>query len=142
VILALLGEPTKGAVPMDQRELARAVADRSGLTREESADITRAVLEGLADQLSDGEVRRLAADLPVLPEQAQAPRRRRQGAHPVRLLEFIRHLSKRTGLTDGEASAGTGAVLAVLRQVLGADGYRHLMAQLPAEYHGLAAAAR
>jgi len=49
---------------MDQKGLIRAVAERTGLSREESADISRAVLEGLADQLSDGEARRLAADLP------------------------------------------------------------------------------
>src|SRR5216683_2452979 len=49
---------------MDQKGIVRAVAERTGLSREESADITRAVLEGLAGQLSEGEARRLAADLP------------------------------------------------------------------------------
>ncbi|HXW46977.1 MAG TPA: DUF2267 domain-containing protein [Streptosporangiaceae bacterium] len=127
---------------MDQKEVARVVADRSGLSREESADIVRAVLEGIADQLSEGQVRQLAAELPILPARAQAPRRRRQGAHPVRLLPFIRHLSARTGLTDDEASAGTGAVLGVLRQTLGGDEYRRLMAQLPTEYDGLVQTAR
>jgi uncharacterized protein (DUF2267 family) len=60
---------------MDQKGLIRAVAERTGLSREESADISRAVLEGLADQLSGGEARRLAADLPDLAEQLQARRR-------------------------------------------------------------------
>jgi len=127
---------------MDQKELARAVAERSGLSREEAADISRAVLEGLADQLSEGQVRQLAAGLPVLPEQAQAPRRRRQGAHPVKLHDFIRKLSERTGLTQFDARAGTGAVLAMLRQVLSAEEYGHVMAQLPAEYGELVAPGR
>ncbi len=127
---------------MDQKELSRAVADRSGLSREESADITRATLEGLAGQLSEGEVRRLAADLPILPEQAQAPRRRRQGAHPVKLHDFIRQLSERTGLTQDDARTGTRAVLAVLRETLSEEDYRHLMMQLPAEYGGLVTAPR
>jgi uncharacterized protein (DUF2267 family) len=122
---------------MDQKELARTVAERSGLSREESADIARAVLEGLAGQLSEGEMRRLAASLPLLPEEAQAPRRRRQGAQPVRLHEFIGRVSQRTALTRDDTRAGAGAVIAVLRQLLSADDYRHLMAQLPSEYGGL-----
>jgi uncharacterized protein (DUF2267 family) len=125
---------------MDQRELARAVAERSGLSREESADITRAVLEGLADQLSDGEARRLAADFPDLAERLTAARRRKKEAHPVRVHDFIRQLSQRTGLTDGDASAGAGAVLATLRDSLSEEDYGHLVGQLPAEYAGLAEA--
>lgn len=126
---------------MDQRELARAVAERSGLSREESADISRAVLEGLADQLSEGEARRLAADFPDLAESLKAARRRKKEAHPVRVHDFVRQLSQRTGLTDGDASAGAGAVLAALRDALTEEDYSHLVGQLPAEYAGLAEAA-
>jgi uncharacterized protein (DUF2267 family) len=126
---------------MDQKQFARAVAERSRLSREESADITRAVLEGLAEQLSEGEARRLAVGLPVVPEQAQAPRRRRKGAHPVKLHDFVRQLSERAGLAEDDARAGTGAVLTVLREVLSEEEYRHLMSQLPAEYSGLVEAA-
>jgi uncharacterized protein (DUF2267 family) len=125
---------------MDQRELARAVAERSGLSREESADITRAVLEGLADQLSDGEARRLALDFPDLAERLQASRRRKKEAHPVRVHDFVRQVSQRTGLTDEDASSGAGAVLAALRDGLSEEDYRHLVGQLPAEYAGLAEA--
>jgi uncharacterized protein (DUF2267 family) len=133
--------PTKGAVVMDQRGLFRAVAERTGLSREESADVTRAVLEGLGDQLSDGEARRLAADLPDLAEQVQVRRRRKKEARPIRLVLFIRQVSQRTGVTDDDARAGTGAVLAVLREALGEEEYRHLTGQLPAEYAGLVQAA-
>ena len=126
---------------MDQRGLARAVAERTGLSREESADITRAVLERLADQLSEGEARRLVLDLPGVAAPPQAPRRRRKGAHPVRVTDFVRQVSERTGLTDEEARAGAGAVLAVLRETLGAEEYGHLIGQLPAEYTGLVQAA-
>jgi uncharacterized protein (DUF2267 family) len=104
------------------------------LSREESSDIARAVLEGLAGQLSDGEARRLAADLPGLAQQLQAPRRRKKEAHPVRLHDFIRQVSQRTGLTGEEDRAGAGAVPAVLREALGEEEYRHLTGQLPAEY--------
>lgn len=126
---------------MDQKVLFRAVAERTRLSREESADATRAVLEGLADQISDGEARRLATDLPDLGEQAQVRRRRRKQARPVRVQDFIRQLSERTGLTDDDARAGAGAVLAVLREALGEEEYGLLTGQLPAEYDGLAEAA-
>ena len=139
--MMLAGKPAKGAVAMDDKALIGAVAERTGLSREESADITRAVLEGLADQLSDGEARRLAADLPGLAEQLPARRRRKKEAHPVRLHDFIRQVSERTGLTDEEARAGAGAVLAVLREALGEEEFRHLTGQLPAEYTRLVQAA-
>lgn len=125
---------------MDHRELARAVAERSGLSREESADVFRAVLEAIVSQLSDGEARALATELPGAGEQWQ-PRRHRSEARPVRLDEFITQVSRHTGLTSGETRAGTAAVLAALRDALSEDRYRHLFGQLPAEYAELARAA-
>lgn len=122
---------------MDQRGFARAVADRTGLSREESADITWAVLEGLADQLSEGEAKRLAADLDDMGEPVHARRRRRKEARPIRLAEFLRRLRERTGLNEHDAQAGAGAVLAGLRAELGDEEYGHLVGQLPAEYAGL-----
>jgi uncharacterized protein (DUF2267 family) len=126
---------------MDLRELARAVAERTGLSREESADITRAVLEGLAAQLSEGEAKHLAVDLPEqLGGELDPARRRRQGAHPVPVLDFIRQISAHTGLPENEARVGTAAVLAVLSESLSAADYGHLMGQLPAAYRELVAA--
>jgi hypothetical protein len=49
---------------MGRNELARTVAERSGLSREESADLTRAVPEAVAGQLSNGEARRLGMKFP------------------------------------------------------------------------------
>jgi uncharacterized protein (DUF2267 family) len=124
---------------MEEKVLVRAVAERSMLSREESADVTRAVLEGLAGQLSEGEARRLTLDLPVpMTEQLRAPRKRRHGAHPIDVTEFVRRVAGRTGLTEDEARAGTGAVLATLRDTLSDDDYRHLIGQLPAGYSALA----
>ncbi len=124
---------------MEQREFVQAVAERSSLSREESADVTRAVLEALADQLSEGEARRLAADLPgVLPGSSQAPRRRKRGAHPEQVTIFLRQVSRRTGLTEDEARTGAAAVLAALRETLSEDDYGHVIGQLPAGYAELA----
>ena len=123
---------------MDQRGFARSVAERTGLSREESADVTWAVLEGLTDQLSEGEARRLATAFPDLGEELQARRRRKKEARPIRLHEFVRQVRERTGLNDDEVWAGAGAVLAELREVSGEDEYRHLVGQLTDEYSELA----
>jgi uncharacterized protein (DUF2267 family) len=63
---------------MDQKELACAVAERSGLSREESADLSRAVLEAIAGQLRTARPGRLATELPGAGDQWQ-PRRHRHG---------------------------------------------------------------
>lgn len=125
---------------MELRELARGVAERTGLSREESADISRAVLEGLAAQLSEGEAKHLAVDMPeTLVGEMDAERRRRKGAHPIPVLDFIRQVGSRTGLPESDARAGTGAVLAELSGSLSEADYGHLMGQLPAAYSELAA---
>jgi uncharacterized protein (DUF2267 family) len=127
---------------MDVTDIARAVAERTGLSREESADITRAVVDGLAGQLSEGEANHLAIELPQpLAAEAEARRGRRTEAHPVKVGDFVRQVSARTGQPERDARTGTAAVLAVLREALSEEAYRHLMGQLPAEYSGLVAAA-
>jgi uncharacterized protein (DUF2267 family) len=127
---------------MGQNEFARAVAERSGLSREEAADLTRAVLEAFAGQLSNGEARRLTTEFPdFVAEPWPLSAKRRTSAHPVPVEEFVRQVSGRTGLTAGETRTGTGAVLDVLRERVGEDGYRHLVGQLPAAYVDLAESA-
>jgi uncharacterized protein (DUF2267 family) len=127
---------------MGQNEFARRVAERSGLSREEAADLTRAVLGALAGQLSNGEAGRLAMKCPdFVAEPWPLSAKRRTGAHPVPVEEFVRQVSGRTGLTAGETRTGTEAVLDVLRERVGEDGYRHLVGQLPAAYVELAQSA-
>ncbi len=126
---------------MDLRELASAVADITGLSREESADITRAVVDGLADQISVGEAEHLAIELPEpLAAELSARRRRRAEARTVDVDDFVRQLSARTGQPARDARAGIGAVLAALRDAMSEEDYGHLMGQLPRTYTGLVAA--
>ncbi|MGI8451285.1 MAG: DUF2267 domain-containing protein [Streptosporangiaceae bacterium] len=64
-----------------------------------------------------------------------------KGAHPVPVEEFVRQVSGRTGVNAEETRTGVGAVLDVLPERLGEDGYRHLVGQLPAAYMELAESA-
>ena len=124
---------------MEQKELVGAITARTRLSREEAADVTRAVLDALAGQLSEGEARRLATDLPgPLAQQVQAAPRRRTEAHPAGVDDFLRQVSERTGLTSEDTRDGAGAVLATLREQLSGEDYRHLVGQLPAGYTDLA----
>jgi uncharacterized protein (DUF2267 family) len=123
---------------VDERAFAAAVAERAGLAKEEAADLIRATLEELGKQLSGGEIRELALDLPAdLAAHLPRPGGR---AHPVPLAEFVRRLSERTGLKETEVTTGLRAILSTLGQTAGSAHLQHALSQLPAEYRRLAAA--
>jgi uncharacterized protein (DUF2267 family) len=137
----LYGLILAGATPTGHKQHVRAIAKRTGLSRKESADVIRAALEGLAGQLSEGEARRLAADLPgSLAGQLRPRRGRRKEARPVEVDAFISQVSEHTGLTCEDVREGTAAMLTVLREALGEEDYRHLCGLLPAGYASLAEA--
>src|SRR5690242_4712872 len=98
---------------MDEREFFRSVAERSGLSREEAADLTRATLQALAQRLSEGTVRELVLHLPDnLGDEVRGARRKpsqRSG-----LPDAEEQISERTGLRRDEVHAGFAAVLATM----------------------------
>jgi uncharacterized protein (DUF2267 family) len=123
---------------MEERALAAAVAEQAGLAKEEAADLIRATLDRLGSQLSGGEVRELALHLPDglaghLP-------RHDGGAHPVPLTDFVRQLSRRTGLKEEEVTRGVRAILGTLGREPDSTHLQHALSQLPAEYRRLATA--
>ncbi|WP_433610368.1 DUF2267 domain-containing protein [Dactylosporangium sp. CA-139114] len=121
---------------MDERALAAVVADQAVLAKEEAADLIRATLEEVGKQLSGGELRELAIDLPQ-DLAANLPPRHGGGAHPVPLADFVRELSRRTGLKKDEVTRGVRAVLSTLSQEIDGAHLRHALSQLPAEYREL-----
>ena len=123
---------------MDEKTFFATVADRAGLSKEEVADLTRATLEGLAAQISGGELQQLAVALPDWLE-PHLPRHNGH-AHPKPMTEFVRDLSRRTGLNEDETRRGVGAVLAVLREAMDPTHLEHALALLPKDYRQLEAA--
>ncbi|WP_405142751.1 DUF2267 domain-containing protein [Sphaerisporangium sp. NBC_01403] len=119
---------------MDQREFARKVAERAGLSREEAADLTRATLSTLAHRLSSGEARHLALFLPESLKES-VPRRDKQERFGVK--DFVDRVSSRTGLNDRETTQGIRAAMTTLREVVGDEVFSHVVSQLPAEFQGL-----
>ena len=120
---------------MNDKEFYRSVAQRAALSREEAADLTRATLETVADRVSGGEARDLAAELPE--PLAQPLRSGDEAAKRFDLEEFVRRVSERTGLTAPETTRGIRAVLVTLREVAPSDQFTEMMAQLSKDFRTL-----
>lgn len=121
---------------MDKREFFGSVAEQTGLSREEAADLTRATLQTLAQRLSEGTVRDLVMGLPdglegeVRGVKARPSRR-------VGLEEAETQVSERTGLRRDEVHAGLRAVLVTLRASVPEDVYAKVVGQLPGQFREL-----
>ncbi len=121
---------------MDEKTFHATVGERSGLSKSEAADLTRATLEAIAGQIAGGEVDRLVV---ALPDWLEPHVPRHQGAaHPEPLHEVVREISGRTGLKDEEVERGMAAVLLTLREAMDPTHVDHALALLPAEYRRLA----
>jgi uncharacterized protein (DUF2267 family) len=117
---------------VEYKEFVLAVTERTELSRQEAADLTRATLEALSERVSGGEVIQLAMQLPDgLREYAKS---NKKPAERFGLTEFIRKVSEHTGLTEQETTAGVRAVLTTLREAVSAEEYRDVMSQLPGDF--------
>ncbi|MEV6653521.1 DUF2267 domain-containing protein [Streptomyces sp. NPDC051219] len=117
---------------MDDKEFFQAVADRTGLSRQEAADLTRATLETLALRLSDGEARDLALELPE--PLLDSLNRGRGDMHVFGPDESIRRVREHTGLSESEAAGGFRAVLGTLQEAVPQKAFDDAMSQLGKEY--------
>jgi uncharacterized protein (DUF2267 family) len=122
--------------PVDEKTFYATVAERSGLSKSEAADLTRATLEAIAGQIAGGELDRLAVALPDslrphLPRHHEASR-------PKPLHDVVREISSRTHLKEEEVQRGMGAVLSLLRESMDPAHLDHALSLLSAEYRRLA----
>ncbi|MDI1454940.1 MULTISPECIES: DUF2267 domain-containing protein [unclassified Streptomyces] len=118
---------------MDEQEFVRTVAERTGLSRQEAADLTRATLETLAHRLSAGEARDLISELP----EGLAEAVRRGTTDRVERFghrESVLRVAERTMLKEEEADRGVRTVLAELREAISEKEFNDLMSQLGADF--------
>jgi uncharacterized protein (DUF2267 family) len=118
---------------VEEREFVRAVSERTGLSRQESADLTRATLETLAHRLSGGEDRALALELP----EGLAESVRRGATSAIEVFgydETVRRVAERNVLKKEEADSGVRAVLVTLREAVGEKEFGNVMSQLGADF--------
>jgi uncharacterized protein (DUF2267 family) len=125
---------------VEYKEFVQAVHQRTGLSRQEAADLARATLEALSERLSEGEVIQLSAVLPEGLREYVRPGKKKQ-AERFGLDEFLQKVSEHTGLTLAETTPGVSAVLTSLREAVPATEFRDVMSQLPGDFAGLVEAA-
>jgi uncharacterized protein (DUF2267 family) len=120
---------------MNFSEIVRAVADRTQLSVEESADLVRAVAQTLGQRLSAGEVAQLARELP---DGLAAELTRVKHGAVFGLDELLERVRAHTGLNAEETRMGVQATLSVLREAVSAKEYADVLSQLPREISELA----
>jgi uncharacterized protein (DUF2267 family) len=121
---------------VDEKTFYATVAERAGLSKSEAADLTRATLEAVAEQIAGGELDRLVL---ALPDWLEPHVPRHQGAaHPKPLHDVVRDISGRTLLREDEVQRGMAAVLSVLRESTDPTHLDHALSLLPTEYRQLA----
>lgn len=121
---------------VDENEFIRAVSERTGLTRQKAADLTRATLETLAHRLSSGEARGLTAELP----EGLAESVRRGATERVERTGYrdtVERVAERNMLSMEEADRGIRAVLTELGEAISEREFGHLLSQLGTEYSHL-----
>jgi uncharacterized protein (DUF2267 family) len=123
---------------VDEKTFYATVAERAGLSKEEAADLTRATVEALTGQISGGELQKLAQALPDWLI-AHVPLHDRS-SHPVPVTQFVREISRRTGLKEDETRRGVGAVLTTMREAVDFTHLEHALSLLPKDYRQLEAA--
>jgi uncharacterized protein (DUF2267 family) len=107
------------------------VQQQAGISRERAEAATRAALETLAERLSAGEARDVAAQLP--PELAPylPPRGDAEGFD---VEEFLRRVAVREGVDVPTAEEHARAVFAALRRAVDPDEIEDLAAELPKDF--------
>ncbi len=115
---------------MKDREFLDRVADRSGLTYRESADVSRATMLALADRVSGPEARELAAHLPD--RLAEPLSSADEPLKQYDLAQFARRVRRHAGLSPWQTASGITAVLLTLEDAA-PEAARAAISELPKE---------
>jgi uncharacterized protein (DUF2267 family) len=120
---------------MNYDEFVDLVAERANVSREQAETLTQATLTTLAERITGGEARDLAAQLPA---RLQTPLvTAEEPAEGFTLDEFIRRTAERAGTDRDTADIGMAAVMTTLRDAVTKGEFDHVMSQLPQEFQGL-----
>jgi uncharacterized protein (DUF2267 family) len=124
---------------MDHDDVIRLVAQSAGVEPESAERAVEATLSTLAERISAGEARDLAALLPpeLAPWLGAAERSQRFDVD-----EFVRRVAAREGTDEATAERHARVVLAVLAQAVGPKEFDDVVAQLPSDFAPLLARGR
>jgi uncharacterized protein (DUF2267 family) len=110
-------------------------AQRAGLPKDQADLLARATLQTLADRITGGEAKDLAAQLPgPLQEELRSTR---EPAEPFDVDEFVRRVSERAHVDEATARNGAMATLITVREAVSPGEFDDITSQLPQEYREL-----
>jgi uncharacterized protein (DUF2267 family) len=117
---------------MDARRFTANVQEAAGIDEERAAHAISATLTTLAERLTAGEARDLAAELP--PEIAPWLAATNGGPEAFDLDEFLRRVAEREAVDTASAERDARAVFTALGQAVSADELAVVAAQLPKDF--------
>jgi uncharacterized protein (DUF2267 family) len=113
------------------------VAQNVGVSDAEADKLTWATLATLAERISGGEARDLAAQLPLPLQNALLPAS--EEAEGFSFEEFVRRTAERAGTDPLVAETAVDAVLAILRDAVTPGEFDDVLSQLPQDFKRLGA---
>jgi uncharacterized protein (DUF2267 family) len=120
---------------MKYDEFIARVAENVGVSSAEAEKLTSATLETLAERISGGEARDLAAQLPLPLQDALLPAS--EEAEGFSFKEFVRRTAERAGMDAGVAEIAVDAVLVTLRDAVTPGEFDDVLSQLPQDFKRL-----
>jgi uncharacterized protein (DUF2267 family) len=125
---------------MDYEQFVDLLAERADVTREQAEILTQATLATLAERISGGEARDLAAQLPPRLQTPLLPTA--EEAEAFDLEEFVRRTAERAGTDFDTADTAVAAVFTTLREAVTEGEFDDVMSQLPQEFRGMTSGPR
>ena len=125
---------------MQYDEFIASTASRTGRPPEVAESLTHATLGVLAERLSAGEARDLAAQLPKELQPDLTPPN--EEAQPIESHEFVRKVAERAHVDESEARKAVAAVLTTTREAVTPGEWEDVASQMGRELDVLMAGAR
>jgi uncharacterized protein (DUF2267 family) len=122
---------------MKYDEFIARVAENVGVSSAEAEKLTSATLETLAERITGGEARDLAAQLPLPLQNTLLPAS--EEAEGFSFNEFVRRTAERAGMDAGVAEIAVDAVLVTLRDAVTPGEFDDVLSQLPQDFKRLGA---
>ncbi|MGK5441448.1 DUF2267 domain-containing protein [Micromonospora sp. URMC 105] len=120
---------------MNYAEFLETVGKRAGMPAPEAANAVGATLTTLAERVSGGEARHLAARLPE--ELRGYLHKNVDFAEQLDLVEFLNEVGVRAGTDDDRSAEVARAVLTTLREAMNAEDLKGLESELPKDIRRL-----
>ncbi|MEW5810467.1 MAG: DUF2267 domain-containing protein [Actinomycetota bacterium] len=120
---------------MQYDEFITRVAMNADLPQEQAATLTRATLATLADRISGGEAKDLAAQLPAPLQSALVSTQ--ENAQAFSFEEFVARTAGAASTDTDVAERAVDAVFVTLRDAVTPGEFDDVLSQLPADFHRL-----